>query len=54
MLTGIASIGNRTIKSLILEFREKELPRIIKTRPKGGFTVKSVAQKLLKFIIEVL
>ncbi len=52
MLTGIASIGNRTIKSLIFEFREKELKKIIKTRSKGGFTVKSVAQKLLKFIMK--
>ena len=52
MLTGIASIGNRTIKSLILEFREKECKTIFKTRSKGGFTVKSVAQKLLKFIMK--
>ena len=54
MLTGIASIGNRTIKSLILEFREKELPKIIKTRSKGDFTVKSVAQRIIKIHYEVL
>lgn len=51
MTTGIASIGDRTIKSLLKEFKHSE--RAFGTEPKpANYTVKSIANKILKFINE--
>lgn len=49
MTTGIASIGKRTIKSLIEEFKSKEPAFRSKPKPKN-YTVKSIAKKILDFI----
>lgn len=49
MSTGIASIGKRTIRSLIEEFKNKELAFKNADRRKN-YTVKSTATKILKFI----
>jgi hypothetical protein len=51
MTTGIASIGTRTIKSIIREFKTKETAFDKKQRPKN-YTVASIAQKLLNFIMK--
>ncbi len=49
MTTGIASIGDRTIKSLIEEFKSKE--SVFRTKPKSiNYAVKSIASKFLNFI----
>lgn len=49
MTTGIASIGDRTIKSLLKEFKHKV--RAFHTKPKPtNYTVKSIGDKILKFI----
>lgn len=48
MTTGIASIGNFTIKNLIKQFKAKE--SIFKTKKPKNYTVRSVAAKLLKFL----
>ena len=47
MVTGISSIGNRTIQSLILDFKGKE--KVFKR--KINYTVNSIARKLLNFIM---
>ena len=49
MFTGITSIGDRTIKSLLGEFREKD-----KAFHKGAsnYTVKSIAKRLLDHLLE--
>jgi 5'-3' exonuclease len=49
LTTGIASIGKRTIKSLIEEFKSKEPAFWKKPKPKN-YTVKSIAEKILEFI----
>lgn len=49
MSTGIASIGNRTIKSLIEEFKTKE-PAFQKRPKPTNYTVKGIAKKILKFV----
>ncbi len=49
MTIGIASIGSRTIKSLIKEFKDKE-PNISKKNKPKNYTVDSVANKILNFI----
>ena len=49
MTTGISSIGDRTIKSLIEEFKNKE-PAFSKRSKRKNYTVKSVARKTLDFI----
>ena len=49
MTAGIASIGDRTIKSLIEEFRHKNPTFGEKSKPKN-YTVKRTAQKLLDHI----
>ncbi|MDP3025546.1 MAG: hypothetical protein Q8O10_08420 [candidate division Zixibacteria bacterium] len=46
MGTGIASIGDRTIKSLIEEFKSKELD----TKKSEDYTVKDISDKILSFI----
>lgn len=48
MMTGIASIGDRTIKSLVTEFRNEKM----NPGPKkpANYTVRSISQKLLKFV----
>ena len=51
MTTGIASIGSRTIKSIVREFKTKESSFKAKRRP-TNYTVKSIAQKLLDFIMK--
>ncbi len=51
MITGITSIADRTIKSLISEFKTTESQFNTKKIPKN-YTVKSIAQKLRKFIGE--
>ena len=46
MYTGITSIGDRTIKSLVSEFKEKD--KAFRTQPSvTNFTVKSIAKRLL-------
>jgi len=47
MVTGIASIGDRTIKSLIIEFKENILNKGLHL---GKYTVKCVVEELLIFI----
>ncbi|MCK4384643.1 MAG: hypothetical protein KAW52_00120 [candidate division Zixibacteria bacterium] len=49
MCTGITSIGNRTIKSLIEECKSKEMVFREKPKPKN-YTVKGIANKILTFI----
>lgn len=49
MATGIVSIGNRTIKSLIGEFKTND-PAFSITRKPTNYTVKSIGQRLLNFI----
>jgi hypothetical protein len=49
MSTGIASIGNRTIKSLIAEFKRKDASFRLKPKAKN-YTVNRVANKILNFI----
>lgn len=49
MTTGIASIGDRTVKSLINEFKTKKLVSSPK-RKLTNYTVNSISKKLLKFI----
>ena len=49
MTTGIASIGDRTIKSLINEFKSKDKAFNAKTRP-SNYTVNSIGGRLLKFV----
>lgn len=49
MQTGIASLGDRTIKSLINEFKSKK-PAFINKKKPTNYTVKSIGEKLLKFI----
>ena len=51
MQTGIASIGNRTIKSLINEFKSKETAFNNKKKP-TNYTVKSIGKKLQNFVNE--
>ena len=51
MYTGIASIANRTIKSLIEEFKNKESIFRKKPKPKN-YTVKRLAEKILDFIFQ--
>lgn len=49
MSTGVASIGDRTIQSLIEEFKSRE--SVFRTRPRlKNYTVKSIARKILDFI----
>lgn len=50
MITGIASIGSRTIKSIIKEFITKE-PVFTKGRQPSNYTVNSIGKKLLAFIM---
>jgi len=50
MTTGINSIGNRTIKSIIKEFKSDK--KAFRTNPKpSNYTVRSIARKLLQFIM---
>lgn len=49
MQTGIVSIGDRTIKSLINEFKRKE-PAFNNEKKPTNYTVKSIGNKLLSFI----
>jgi len=49
MQTGIASLGDRTIKSLINEFKSKE-PAFNNKKKPTNYTVKSIGKKLLNFI----
>lgn len=49
MSTGIASIGERTIKSLIEEFKSKESAFSKKPKP-TNYTVKGIGNKILDFI----
>lgn len=49
MITGIASIGDRTIKSLIEEFKSKERAFSRKHAP-SNYTVRSIAAKFVNFI----
>ncbi len=51
MYTGITSIGDRTIKSLIEEFRSKEPVFQGKSKPKN-YTVKTIANKILTHIFQ--
>jgi len=51
MQTGIASLGNRTIKSLINEFKSKEAAFNNKKKP-TNYTVKSIGKKLQNFVNE--
>ncbi|MCK9375520.1 MAG: hypothetical protein M0P73_05145 [Syntrophobacterales bacterium] len=51
MATGIASIGNRTIKSLIREFKVSEYAFTKDGMNSTDYTVDSIAQALLKFIV---
>ena len=48
MITGITSIGERTIKSLVSEFKNKKM--IVGTRKPANYTIKSISEKLLKFV----
>ena len=50
MTTGIASIGNRTIKSIIREFKTKE-SAFKRGNRAANYTVNSIGQKLLDFIM---
>ncbi|MCS4542344.1 MAG: hypothetical protein HY929_08560 [Euryarchaeota archaeon] len=47
MLTGITSIGERTIKSLVEEFKTKKI-KLIKSK---SYTVKDIAEKILEHIL---
>ena len=49
MVTGISSIGNRTIKSLVNEFKRTDLAFNKKKSP-SNYTVKTLSNRLLKFI----
>jgi 20S proteasome alpha/beta subunit len=49
MQTGIVSIGDRTIKSLINEFKSNE-PAFNNKKKPTNYTVKSIGKKLLNFI----
>lgn len=49
MYTGITSIGNRTVKSLIEEFKNKESVCQKKPKPKN-YTVKGISKKILTHI----
>lgn len=49
MSTGVASVGDRTIKSLIEEFKSKESAFRTKPKPKN-YTVKGMAKAILNFI----
>ncbi len=49
MITGIASIGERTIKSLINEFKNNDIA-FNKNKKPANYAVKKVAGRLLKFI----
>jgi len=51
MITGIASIGDFTIKNLVNQFRAKD-PIFKTTKKPRNYTVHSIAKKLLKFIKE--
>jgi hypothetical protein len=51
MTTGIASIGSRTIKSIIREFKTKEETFAPNGPRAENYTVNDVAQKLLDFIL---
>lgn len=53
MCTGITSIGNRTIKSLIEECKSKETVFQKKPEPKN-YTVKGIANKILTFVSRYL
>jgi len=51
MATGISSIGSRTVKSIILEFKRKE--EAFKNNGRAtNYTVNDIAQKLLDFIMK--
>lgn len=50
MITGIASIGNRTIKSLIREYKVSETIFTKEGKKTTDYTVHNIAQKLLDFI----
>jgi hypothetical protein len=50
MITGIASIGNYTIKNLINQFKSKE--QVFKKTGPKHYTVHSIASKILKFMKE--
>lgn len=50
MTTGIASIGSRTIKSIIREFKAKQTT-LTKGRKPNNYTVNSIGKKLLAFIM---
>ncbi|MBU4234367.1 MAG: hypothetical protein KKF43_17795 [Proteobacteria bacterium] len=52
MATGIASIGSRTIKSLIREFKVSEKVFTKEGMDSIDYTVDSIAQTLLKYIVE--
>lgn len=49
MITGISSIGSRTIKSLIDEFKKKDIIFKVKPKPKN-YSVQTIAYKILDFI----
>ncbi|MBC8525972.1 MAG: hypothetical protein ISS28_07350 [Candidatus Cloacimonetes bacterium] len=53
MTTGIASIGDRTVKSLIEEFKSKEPACQDKPKPKN-YTVKGIAKKILTHFSQYL
>ena len=49
MFAGISAIGDRTIKSLIEEFRAEEAPRIAN---KGEYTVAKIGERLMEILRE--
>lgn len=51
MTTGITSIGSRTIKSIISEFKAKEKTIAGRKKRSANYTVSGVAQDLLDFIM---
>lgn len=51
MVTGISSIGNRTIKSLVNEFKRTDVA-FNKGKSPSNYTVKTLSNRLLKFIGE--
>ena len=49
MFTGIASIGDRTIRDLVAEFRANDAT-LKKASPPANYTVRAVANRLLRFL----
>lgn len=51
MITGVTSIGDRTIKSIIEEFKSKDLMFRVKPKPRN-YSVETLAHKILDFVTE--